>query len=92
MKKLILAAIALTTAAGVYAQGTIQFNNRIATVGFQQTTHIWGPSTTAPALKLIGLGSNDGPTAGTVPFAASGMSMIGANGRTGQYGYATTFA
>jgi hypothetical protein len=97
MKKLILAAIALTTAVGVYAQGTVQFNNRIGTVGFQQTVHVWGPSSTAPSLRLIGLGSNDGPTAGTVAFgAASSMSLIGAVGATavGKYdmGYRTTFA
>jgi hypothetical protein len=90
MKKLILAAIALTTAVGVFAQGTIQFNNRIATAGFAQTTHIWGPGTDK-TLSLIGLGSNDSP-AGTTPFSQSGMSMIGSNGRTGQYGYATTLA
>jgi len=92
MKKLILAAFALTAAVGVFAQGTIQFNNRIATVGFLQTTHIWGPSATAPGLSLIGLGSNDNPS-GTTPFgAASAMTMIGQGGRTGAGGYATTFA
>ena len=91
MKKLILAAIALTTAAGVFAQGTVIFNNRILNAGgVSQTAHVWGPGTT-PSLSLVGLGSNDSP-AGVTPYAASGMKLIGESGRNAQYGYATTFA
>ena len=53
---------------------------------------MWGPSSTNPALALIGLGTNDNPS-GTTPFgAASGMALIGAGGSGGHYGYATTFA
>ena len=91
MKKLLLAAIALTTATGVFAQGTVLLNNRISGQVVNQTTHIWGPSSTAPTLSLIGLGSNDSP-AGSVNFAGSGMALIGAGGASGKYGYATTFA
>lgn len=90
MKKLILAAIALTTAAGVFAQGTVVFNNRISGSTVNQTGHVWGPGT-PPGLTLVGLGSNDSP-AGTTDFAGNGMQLIGAGGRNVQYGYATTFA
>jgi hypothetical protein len=73
-------------------QGTIFFNNRIAGASFNQTGHIWAPSSTSPGLSLIGLGSNDNPS-GTTPFgSASGMVQIGAVGSGGQYGYRTTFA
>lgn len=74
------------------AQGTVWFANRIAGQTVNQTTHIWGPSATAPYLSLIGLGSNDSPS-GTTAFGwASGMSLIGAHGSGGHLGYATTFA
>jgi hypothetical protein len=87
MKKLILAAFALTTAASVFAQGTVVFNIRLAA----NQVHVWGPSATIPTLTLIGLGSNDLP-AGTTPFAADGMTMIGSSGLTGPYGASTTYA
>lgn len=74
------------------AQGTVIFGNSIpGGAGAGQTTHVWAPSTTSPALSLIGLGSNDTPS-GTTPFAASGCTLIGANGTGGKYGGATTFA
>jgi hypothetical protein len=73
-------------------QGLIVLNNRIAGTTFNQTAHVWGPSSTNPHLALIGLGSNDNP-AGSTPFGtASGMTLIGATGATAQYGYRTTFA
>jgi hypothetical protein len=87
MKKLILAAFALTIAASVFAQGTIVFNIRLAA----NQVHVWGPSATAPTLALIGLGSNDLP-AGTTPFSADHMVMIGSSGVNGQYAAASTFA
>jgi hypothetical protein len=91
MKKLILAAFALTTAASVFAQGTITFNNRLTS-----TTHVWGPSTVSPGLSLIGLGSNDNQS-GTTPYGAAnangyvatGMTLIGG---TGGLAAGTTFA
>ena len=86
MKKLILAAIALTTAASVFAQGSVNFVNR-STAG---TTHVWGPGTN-PGLSMVGIGSNDSPTGSTfVPPA--GSLMIGSAGAAGQYGAGTTFA
>ena len=81
-----LAAFALTTAASVFAQGTVVFNNNLS----GQRTHVWGPSTATPNLSLVGLGSNDTPT-GSTAFAAAGMSLIGTGGATGKYGYQTTF-
>jgi len=98
MKKLILAAIALTTAAGVYAQGTVAFGNRISGgAGSGLTLHIWGPSSSNPGLSLIGLGSNDvnatqAGLQGNIDFTANGMVMIGAGGSGGKYGYSTTFS
>jgi len=86
MKKLILAAFALTTAVSVFAQGTITFNMRTP-----QTFHIWGPSSSAPSLALQGMGSNDNPS-GTTAYAADGMQMIGISGINTQYGAATTLA
>jgi hypothetical protein len=96
MKKLIIAAFALTAAASVFAQGTVQFANRIGGgAGVGISLHVWAPSTTAPALSLIGLGSNDNPVGATAFGAASSMVMIGASGAgstAAKYGYANTFA
>jgi len=100
MKKLILAAFALTTAVSVFAQGTIVFNNRIGGSTINQTSHIWGPGSGANStLSLIGLGSNDSPT-GTTAYATKGMKLIGDGGAgvvaTGNgaliMGYKTTFS
>jgi hypothetical protein len=106
MKKLVLAAFALTAAASVFAQGTVFFNNRIAGgVGTGLSLHVFAPSTTAPGLSLIGLGSNDTGGSANVTNAwgsiapqsanlgsVSSMPLIGAGGSGGKYGYATTFA
>ena len=74
------------------AQGFVTLMTRIGGGGPPQTIHIWGPSATDPGLSLIGLGSNDNPS-GTTPFgSASGMSLIGAGGSGGHFGYATTYA
>ena len=69
-------------------QGTIIFNNRISGAAVNQTGHVWGATSYT---SLIGLGSNDSP-AGTTPYAPNGMSLIGAGGSGGRYGYRTTFA
>jgi len=69
MKKLILAAVTLTTAASVFAQGTVTFNNRIAAGG---TTHVWsGPN------ALQGNGPTDSP-AGSTDY--TGYLLIGTSG------------
>ena len=84
--------LALLPAPVANAQGTVIFGNSIpGGAGVGQTTHVWAPSTTALAVSLVGFGSNDSPS-GTTPFAADGMTLIGANGTGGQYGAATTFA
>jgi hypothetical protein len=90
MKKLIVAAFALTTVASAFAQGTVAFANRFTT-GTPDIAHIYGPSSTSPTLSLIGFGAADTP-AGVVNYAGSGMALIGASGSGGKYGYATTFA
>jgi len=96
MKKLIIAAFALTAAASVFAQGTVNFGNRFAGgAGVGVSLHVWAPSTTAPALALIGLGSNDSPSGTTAFGSASSMVMIGtvgAGSTAAKYGYANTFA
>jgi alpha-tubulin suppressor-like RCC1 family protein len=83
------------------AQGTVSLNNRIAGATVNQTTHIWGPSSSSPMLSLIGLGSNDSPS-GTTPFGSVlGMRLIGDGGVAGGtavgngstvMGYRTTLA
>jgi len=85
MKKLILAAITLTSAASVFAQGTVFFN--IRTSG---TAHVYAPLAPGDQTKIQGNFSNDGPVAGTTDYG--GRALIGANGTGGQYGAATTLA
>ena len=85
MKKLTLAALALTTAASVFAQGTITFNIRyIGTTGPSGTAHIYGGGTGA----IVGQGSNDSPSGST---SFSGLTLIGST-PSGLYGQSTTFA
>jgi hypothetical protein len=79
MKKLILAAITLTSAASVFAQGTVVFNNRVAGLGI---THIYsGPS------GAFGNGPTDLPV-GTTTWAAPYLLIGTAGGLAGS----TTFA
>jgi len=78
MKKLILAAITLTTAASVFAQGTLVFNNRVAGVGI---THIYGGGG-----SRTGFGPTDLPVGST---DWTGYLLIGT---TGGLAGSTTFA
>jgi len=56
------------------------------------TQHIWAPSYSGWGwISLVGSGSNDTPS-GTTPYAACGLTLIGASGLTGTYGASTTFA
>ena len=87
MKKLILAAFALTTAASVIAQGTINFNDTISATSLR--AHIYAPAATATGLSQIGNGATDGPAGSTV---WTGFNLIGASGTAGQYGGGTTLA
>ncbi len=76
--------IGLASARVGFAQGTVNFNNRVpGTI----VSHVYGP----PELnsKQSGNGSADTP-AGTTNW--SGFLGIGANGLSGQYGGSTTFA
>jgi hypothetical protein len=86
MKKLILAAFALTTAASVFAQGTVIFNNRVVGTVVQ---HVYAPLATAPGFSQIGNGSNDTASSNTV---WTGFSLIGNLGTAGLYQGATTMA
>jgi len=78
MKKLILAAITLTSAASVFAQGTVVFNNRIAGTGI---IHIYGGA---------GATSGNGPT--DLPAGTNNWSGFLLIGTTGGLGASTTFA
>jgi hypothetical protein len=78
MKKLILAAITLTSAASVFAQGTVVFNNRVAGLG---TTHVYS----GPAYRG-GNGPGDVPTG---PGDYTGYILIGT---VGGMTASTTFA
>ena len=78
MKKLILAAITVTTAASVLAQGTVTFNNRVANVA---TTHVY----TGPTART-GNGPGDLPTG---PMDYTGYTLIGT---VGGFAASTTFA
>jgi hypothetical protein len=80
MKKLILAAITVTTAASVFAQGTVAFVNRSA----GGTSHVYSAAPGAPALQ--GNGPGDIP-AGTNNWA--GYTLIGT---VGGMTASTTFA
>jgi len=83
MKKLILAAFALTTAASVFAQGTILFNNSQAGL----RTRVYAPLSSNPGFSQMGQGSIDTPSGST---SWAGYTLIGAAGTGGQYGGATT--
>jgi len=82
MKKVIVTALAMTCAVGVFAQGTVAFNNRVGA----GTSHVYvGGNGT----QIRGNGATDSP-AGSTSYA--GLALIGASGINGQYGAATTLA
>jgi hypothetical protein len=72
MKKLILAAITLASAASVFAQGTVNFNMRLG-----GTAHVYAPLDINDRTGIQGNASNDGP-AGTTNYGA--RVLIGGNG------------
>jgi hypothetical protein len=59
MKKTLLTALAMTCAVGVFAQGTVTFNNRNGA-----TTHVYGP--TPGGTRINGNSSIDNPAGATV--------------------------
>src|ERR1035441_10666557 len=79
MKKLILAAFALTTAASVFAQGTVVLNNYEPGSVVQ---HVYAPLTANPTNSQIGSGSSDLPAGSTV---WSAYTLIGGAGATGDF-------
>jgi hypothetical protein len=85
MKKLILAAVAVTCAVSVFAQGTVTFNNRV--VG-SIVTHVYAPLAGSLTTHQIGNGSADFPV-GTTSWA--GYTLIGTT-LAGQYGGQSTYA
>jgi hypothetical protein len=70
MKKLALATLALTCAAGVFAQGTVTLNNRV--VG-AVVTHIYAPFAPGSSVHQIGNGTGD-TGAGTTDW--TGYSLL----------------
>lgn len=62
MKKLVLAACAITCAVSVFAQGTVQFNNRIGSTVLQSHIYLSPANVTS---QLTGNGPNDFPAGAT---------------------------
>jgi len=83
MKKLALITLALTCAAGAFAQGTVIFNNRITGTVI---THVYSPLAGATSTHKIGNGSSD-TSPGTTDW--SGYVLVGT---AGGLGASTTFA
>jgi hypothetical protein len=79
MKKLILAAITVTTAASVFAQGTVIFNNRLGGI-----SHVWAGGTS----QVQGNTAADTPAGSTV-YATPPYVLIGT---VGGLNPSTTFA
>jgi len=85
MKKLALATLALTCAAGAFAQGTVTFNNRVTGAVI---THVYAPLAGNIYAHKTGNGSSD-TASGTTDW--TGYGLVGVN-LAGQYGASTTFA
>ena len=83
---IILIGVASLCTNSLLAQGTVVFNNRVATV---LITYVYAPNPLNPFMQQIGTGSADTPS-GTTDW--SGFTRIGANGTAGPYGAATTLA
>src|SRR4051794_13027182 len=81
MKSVLLSVIWFITTIGIFAQGTVVFNNRLGS-----TSHVFGGGTGG---QIRGNVSFDNP-AGSTSYA--GLTLIGANGLFGRFGAATTFA
>jgi hypothetical protein len=75
MKKLILAAITLTSAVSVFAQGTVSFNLRGS-----GTAHVYLPLNASDTTKIQGNASNDGPQPAGSSVDYAGRAAIGAGG------------
>lgn len=80
MKRLLLAACALTCAASVFGQGQVVFNNRV--VG-SIVSHIYAPNTINPGLVQQGNGTAD-TAAGTTDWSSS-LGWVPLDGASGTY-------
>jgi len=78
MKKVLLTAIASTVALGVFAQGTVIFNNRLGA-----TSHVWAGGTT----QIQGNAATGDSPAGSTSYA--GLLLVGT---AGGLSASTTFA
>jgi hypothetical protein len=76
----------LCFASGAFCQGTVIFNNRLG-----GTTHVYCWPTRGANSSLSGNGPADNP-AGNIDYLGAGCLPIGANGLSGLFGAATTFA
>jgi len=85
MKKLVLTAIAVTCAASVFAQGSVQFNNRVAS----GTSHVYAPLGPGDTVAIQGNAASDSPSGST---SYGGRALIGASGLSGPYGASTTLS
>jgi hypothetical protein len=85
MKKLILAAITVASAASVFAQGTVSFVNRSST----GTTHVWYGANIHTQVQGNSPADLPASVAGTTDYAGQGMSLIGT---TGGFNGPTTWA
>src|ERR1043166_5339384 len=83
MKKLVLAAVTLASAASVFAQGTVIFNLRTG-----GTSHVYAPLGPTDTTSIIGQGTNDGTPSCTTSYG--GRVTIGSGGLAGQYGAQST--
>jgi len=83
MKKLALITLALTCAAGAFAQGTVVFNNRVTGTVI---THVYGPLSQGSSVHKTGNGTGD-TTAGTTDW--TGFTLVGTSGGLGA---STTFS
>jgi len=87
MKKLILAAFALTAAASVFAQGTIYFNDNVSSTSLR--IHVYGPLAGNTGFSQIGNGANDA-LAGTTVW--TGFTAVGTTLASGQNTYSSLLA
>ena len=87
MKGILFGSMMVLGALGGFAQGTIYFDNRVVC---SIVTHVYAPLPSNPYIWQIGDGLGGFPPGSLNGW--EGYTLIGANGITGQYGGATTFA
>jgi hypothetical protein len=73
MKKTIIALVALTAAASVFAQGTVVFNNRVTGTIF---TRVYAPQVATPTVQVVGNTASDTP-GGTQTYTGAQLTGSG---------------